>query len=186
MTTLTRHRFSVDDYHRMIETGILGKGDHVELLHGEIVEMSPISRRHEGLVKRLNRLFHPLVPHRAHLGVQGPQPMPSDESEPQPDFTVLRPSADDYMSALPLPSDVLLLVEVAVSSQDRDHNIKVPLYSANGIGEVWVIDAEKNFVTVYRDPAGGKYQSVTTHRAGEKLSPLAFADHVIDLTELLA
>ncbi|MGH9154512.1 MAG: Uma2 family endonuclease [Acidimicrobiales bacterium] len=106
-----RHRFSVDDYYRMAESGVLGPGDRVELIEGEIVEMSPIGSRHAACLRRLVALFSEGTRGRAILSVQDPVRL-DQHSEPQPDLALLRPRPDYYADGHPGPGDVLLLVEV--------------------------------------------------------------------------
>ena len=107
---LLRRRFTVHEYHRMGQVGILGEDDRLELLDGEIVEMAPIGSRHQSVVNRLNSLFANSVGDSAVVSVQGPVRL-EDRSEPQPDLMLLRKRVDFYASAHPGPQDVLLLVE---------------------------------------------------------------------------
>src|SRR5919106_2349460 len=108
-----RRRFTVDEYYRMAEAGILHEDDRIELIEGEIVEMSPIGSRHAACVKRLIGLFSRQVgPESATLGVQDPIHL-GEYSEPQPDIALIHPRPDFYVSAHPGPADILLLIEVA-------------------------------------------------------------------------
>src|SRR5687767_10488922 len=104
------HRFTVDEYERLGESGIFHPEDRVELIEGQIVEMSPIGVPHAGTVKALTRSFYRLVGEDAVISVQDPVIL-SDISEPQPDIVLLRPHEDGYRTAHPRPEDVLLLVE---------------------------------------------------------------------------
>ena len=113
----------------MARAGILREDDRVELLDGEILEMTPIGSRHAACVDRLNQLFSDQVRRRAIVRIQNPIRL-SERSEPQPDLTLLRPRPDFYAQAHPGPGDVLLVVEVAETSADVDRDVKVPLYSA--------------------------------------------------------
>src|SRR5213596_2713588 len=118
---LKRRRFSVKDYHRMVETGILTKDDRVELLEGEIVEMAPIGSPHQGTVDRLTRLFTSRLGERVIVRVQGPVVLASveSESEPEPDVTLLVPRPDFYTTGHPEAADILLAVEVMDTSVGR-------------------------------------------------------------------
>jgi Uma2 family endonuclease len=132
---LKRRRFTVDEYRRMGEVGILDEDERVELIEGEIVEMSPIGRRHAGIVNRLNDLFTFRLRGRAIVAVQNPISLGSKYSEPQPDLTLLRPRADFYADSRPEPPDVLLVVEVMDTSVERDRQVKLPLYARAGVPE---------------------------------------------------
>jgi Uma2 family endonuclease len=136
---LARRLFTVAEYHKMAEAGILSEDDRVELLEGEIVAMSPIGSRHAGLVNRLNRLFSQRAGDQVVVSVQNPVRL-GGYSEPQPDLALLRPRADFYTSSHPGPEDVLLAVEVAETSAAVDREVKVPLYARFGVPEVWLVD----------------------------------------------
>ncbi len=167
------HRFSVEEYHRMAEAGIFHEDDRVELIDGEIVEMTPIGSRHVACVDKLTRLFTGHVGDRAIVRVQSPVRL-CGEAEPQPDVALLRPRADFYAAGLQQASDVLLTVEVADTSLDYDLNVKVPLYARSGVPEVWVVDLEGEQVHVFRDPKGSGYGVRETLGRGESLRvPLA-------------
>ena len=114
---LQTHRFTVDDYHRMVEAGILSENDRVELLAGAIIEMSPIGPLHAGTVKRLLRVFSSRLGDRAIVGVQDPILLPAEDSEPQPDIALLQARADFYTQAHPEAADVYLVIEVADTSR---------------------------------------------------------------------
>ena len=170
---LLRRRFTVDEYHRMGQTGILGEDDRLELLEGEIAEMAPIGSRHQGTVDRLTELFSRRMADMATIRVQGPVRL-GEDSEPQPDLTLLRRRADFYASAHPGPHDVLLLVEVSDSSTEYDREVKLPLYARHGIAEVWLVGLEAGIVEVYRGPTDRGYREVSRSRRGQDLSPEAF------------
>jgi len=184
MATVVRHRFSVEDYHRMAQAGILGEDDRVELIDGEIVDMAPIGPRHAGTVKRLADLLSGALRGRAILSVQDPVRL-GERSEPQPDVALLRPRADYYASGHPTAADVLLVVEVAETSADYDRQVKVPLYARHGVAEAWLVDLAAGAVEVYRGPGAGSYGEVRTLGRGETLSPLAFPELTLTVDEIL-
>ena len=167
---LLRRRFTVDEYQRMGQVGILGEDDRLELLEGEIVEMAPIGSRNQAAVDRLTALFSSRVADVAMIRVQGPVRLGGD-SEPQPDITVLKMSKDFYASAHPGPADVLLLVEVSDTSTDYDREVKVPLYARHGIQEVWLVGLETDTVEVYSGPTAQGYRNITRSVRGQDLSP---------------
>lgn len=158
---VARRLFTVEEYHRMAEAGILHEDDRIELIHGEIVTMSPIGNRHAAIVRRINLLLTSRVAPQAMLDVQNPVRI-GDHSEPEPDITIL-PFRDDYYAETGVtPDDVLLLIEVSDSTLKQDRNVKLPLYATAGIPEVWIIDVSKRQLEVYRQPSEERYQSVAT------------------------
>jgi len=165
---LTRRRFDVDDYHRMVTAGILEEGDRVELLDGEVVEMSPIGPPHGAVVDRLNHWLTPRVEGRCIVRVQGAVRL-GRYSEPQPDLALLRARADYYASRQPLPADVLLLIEVADSTLAKDRGFKAKLYAQAGIASYWVIDVEARSVWVHENPTPKGYDTVRNLGADEEL-----------------
>jgi Uma2 family endonuclease len=154
--SVTRRQFTVHDYARMRESGILTEDDRVELLDGEILVMSPIEPLHIGIVNKLNWLLGSLLGAKAIISIQNPIRL-NDYSEPQPDLAILSPRDDFYAAALPTPDDVLLLIEIADSSIDYDRDEKLPLYASALIGEVWLVDVKKQVVEQYTQPAQGQY-----------------------------
>jgi Uma2 family endonuclease len=183
--TLKRRRFTLDEYHRMGAIGILGEDDRVELIEGEIVEMTPIGSRHAATVARITHLFSTRLADRAVVWVQNPLLLAALGSEPQPDVTVLAPRADFYAAALPEPPDVRLLVEVADTSLAYDRRTKVPLYARAGIGEVWLVDIDTGRVETHRSPGGGGYADARAPRRDERFAPLAFPDLAVIPADLL-
>jgi len=181
---LTRRRFTVTEYHRMAEAGILREDDRVELLDGEVVEMTPIGPRHAGRVKRLNRIFSARVGDRAIVSVQDPIVL-GTHWEPEPDVVLLRPRPDFYGSAHPRPEDVLLVVEVAETSLERDREIKLPAYAAAAIPEVWILNLLEDGLDVYRDPASDGYGKVRRLERGGRVAPLALPDLELSVEEIL-
>lgn len=157
----------------MGEAGIFHEDDRVELIDGEIVEMSPIGDRHLACVNKLNRLLSSRVGERAIVSVQNPIRLRGD-AEPQPDVALLRPRADFYATGGQRASDVLLVIEVADTSLAYDLGVKVPLYERSGIGEVWVVDLERLRVHVFRDFQGGSYATRQTIERDGTLEPRAF------------
>jgi Uma2 family endonuclease len=108
-----------------------------------------------------------------------------DHSEPEPDISVLHPRADDYSTSHPTPEDIFLVVEVADSSAPFDRFKKIPVYARNGIPEVWLIDLTTDRIEVYREPSAMSYRDVRQLKAGDRLSPLAFPDLVLEVGEIL-
>src|SRR5262245_1730768 len=153
---IARHRFTWDEYHKMAETGILAPTQRVELIEGEIVDMTPIGHRHVACVARLNHAFVRGVGDRAVVFVQSPIRL-ADHSEPEPEPDVARPRADCYARRAAGPRDVLLVIEVADTSEHYDRHVKVPLYARHGIPEVWLADLTAGSITAYRQPGAEGY-----------------------------
>jgi Uma2 family endonuclease len=181
---IAKRWFTVAQYNRMGETGILTEDDRVELIEGEIIEMSPIGRRHAACVGRLTNLFGRLLAERAIVWVQNPIVL-NDYSEPQPDVALLRRRDDFYERSLPTPDDVLLVVEVADTTLEYDRQIKAPLYARAGIAEVWIVNLMDEKIEIYVQPMNDAYQSKREAKRGETLnSPSAF-NVTLDVDDIL-
>ena len=178
-------RFTVDEYHRMGEAGILGCDERLELIAGQIVVREPIGARHASTVDRLNRLWTSRVAERVIVRVQNPVQFPEADSELQPDILLLRPRDDFYAAGHPRVADVLLLIEVADTTLRLDRRVKIPLYAAVGVRETWLCDLVTERVEVYREPAGGAYRDVETLDRGETVRPAALGDVVVAIDDLL-
>ena len=169
------HLFTVGDFYKMGEAGILGPDDRVELIEGALIDMAPIGSPHAGMVTRLNNLFAQALAGRAVLSPRNPLRL-DEHSEPQPDLSVLRVREDFYADAHPGPADVLLLIEVADTSVRSDRETKVPLYARHGVPEVWLIDLNARRVEVYRAPTGGAYRERLFPEKTEALAPSLLPD----------
>ncbi|HHJ37985.1 MAG: hypothetical protein AXA67_12560 [Methylothermaceae bacteria B42] len=161
-----RHRITVEEFQRMGEAGIFPEDKRVELIEGEIIDMGPIGNPHASSVRKLIHTLSRQINGKALLDVQNPILL-DESSEPQPDIVILRPRSDFYATHTPTAKDVLLLIEVADTSLDYDHNVKIPLYARHGIPEVWLIDLENQVIEVYRNPTPQGYTSVQAYQAGE-------------------
>jgi hypothetical protein len=181
----TRRRFTRKEYHRMAEVGILGDNDRVELIRGEIVEMSPIGPRHSAFVDNLNRLLARRLPDDAIVRVQGPVAL-TDDTEPQPDLTVLRRRAVPYKEREAWAEDAVLVIEVAESSLAYDRWTKRRLYAEAGIPEYWVVDCTAETIEVHRDPGADGYRNARLVTGEAALSPQAFPDVALRTTDIFA
>jgi len=153
---IRRHRYTVGDYQRMGEAGILGADDRVELIEGEIVDMAPIGSAHAGTVDYLVAAFLRAVGDRAIVRSQNPVVLGS-RSAPQPDVLLVRPRSDFYRLAHPVAADVLLAVEVADATLRYDRETKIPLYARHGVPEAWLVDIEASALHVFREPSAEGY-----------------------------
>jgi len=182
--TPTKRRFTVHDYERMGRAGILTEDDRVELIDGEIIQMSPIGSRHVAVVGRFSKRFEQRFGDVALVFVQSPVRL-AEHDEPEPDLALVRPRPDFYAAALPTPADIFLLVEVADTSLDFDRRQKLPLYARRGIPEVWLADVTTDTILVSRDPTPSGYRAAWTVGRGDRIAPLAFPERELDGAELL-
>jgi Uma2 family endonuclease len=154
----------------MGEAGILHEDDRVELIEGEIVEMAAIGTRHFTCVNALTRLLVRGVGDAAIVSVRNPVRL-DEHTEPQPDLTVIR--VRDYRESLPMPEDVLLLIEVSDTTLSYDRGVKLPLYARAGIREVWIVDLPGEAIERHTDPSGDGYRSLRQMQRGERIEPLS-------------
>jgi Uma2 family endonuclease len=167
---LARLTFTIEQFQRMDELGIFAPDQRLELIHGEIVEMSPIGIRHAAAVGRLIALFSSV---NRQCIVWSQNPIQLEHSTlPQPDVALLRQREDFYDKAYPKPADVLLVVELADTSLAYDRDVKVPLYAQAGIPEVWLVDLNKRELIVYRSPVNGKYTEVRYPQPADMVAPV--------------
>jgi Uma2 family endonuclease len=165
---LQKHYFNVDEYYRMAQAGVFSEDDHIELIEGEVVEMSPIASTHQGCVDELSSLITERLLGSVIVRVQGPIHI-DEYSEPQPDISLLKQRQDFYRRSHPTPSDVLLVIEVADTSIEYDRGVKLPLYASAGIPEAWLIVLPKDLIEVHSEPKNGKYQKVRRLKRGKAL-----------------
>jgi Uma2 family endonuclease len=181
---VSRRLFSVQEYHRMLDSEILTERDRVELIRGEIIRMSPIGRRHAACVNRLNDLLQKKLGIRALVSIQNPVEL-DDNSEPQPDVVLLKRKDDYYESGHPQVEDILLLIEVADTTVESDRGVKIPVYAEEGIIEVWLVNLDEQCVEVYRSPYLNSYTDVQIFHRGQDLSIQSFPDIRITVDEVL-
>jgi Uma2 family endonuclease len=178
----TLAKWSVDDYHRMIEAGIL-RDRRVELLAGEIVEMSPETPIHYNTAKRGARYLEELLAGRADVRFNGPITLLN--SEPEPDIAIVRLPESIYNNRHPEPEDIFWVIEVAKTSLKKDLDLKGSIYATAEIQEYWVLDISSKRLIVFREPQNGQYVIEQTFLQGEVI-PLAFPDVRILIERLLA
>lgn len=168
----------------MAESRILTEDSRVELVEGELIEMTPIGSRHAACVDRLNRLFSKHVGEAAIVRVQNPISL-SHHSELQPDLVLARPKPDFYADAHPGPEAILLVVEVAETSTEVDREIKVPLYAQAGIIEVWLVALPHGHIEVYRNPISTGYREVQSLGLEDALAPLLLPQIILPIGSVL-
>lgn len=168
---ISRHKLSIDDYHRMGDADILHEDSHVELIEGELIDMAPIGSLHSSIVIKLSMMLSQQVAASAFVSTQNPITLPPN-NEPQPDLVLLKPRDDWYSNALPTSTDVLLLIEIADTSIEYDRQVKLPLYAQHGIQEVWLFDVKERLLEIYRDPGKRGYRKLLRPDKKEIVSPL--------------
>jgi Uma2 family endonuclease len=175
--------WSVEEYHRMMASGILHDSDRVELVRGQILTMSPQHPPHSATTHRASRVLSEQLAGRAEVRSQLPITLPPD-SEPEPDIAVVRIDPREYADRHPGPADILLVIEVSDSTLRRDRNLKAPAYADAGIGECWILDVNTRRLFVLREPHDGGYRSETILGPADQLSPLAFPDVLLTVGDL--
>ena len=172
MSTIAQ--LSLAEYDRMIERGVFdhGKRRRLELIHGEIRDMTPIGSLHEEVVDRLNEWsITNLSQGDARVRVQNSIGLPSLQSAPEPDIAWV--ARRDYSRGRPAAEDVLLVVEVAETSLEYDTGEKADLYAAAGIADYWVVNLADRSIEVRRDPGAGRYRTMQTYSGDDEVQPLA-------------
>lgn len=176
--------FTVDSYHRLAELGVLDEDDRVELLDGQIVEMTPIGAAHAACVNRLNHLLARGLGSDVCVSAQNPLVL-AERWEPQPDIVVLPQHAGLSGARLPHAPDVLLVIEVADSSLERDRDVKLPRYAAAGIPEAWIVDLPSDTISVYRQPGPDGYREILTATRGATLRPVELPGTALAADDIL-
>jgi Uma2 family endonuclease len=176
--------FTVEDYYRLAELGILRPDDRVELINGQVVQMSPIGALHAGRVNYLTKALVTLVGDAGVVTVQNPVTL-EPRSQPQPDLLIARPRAEFYGKTLPPPADVLLVIEVSDSSVEYDRDVKVPLYARTGIPEIWLCNLPGDVLEVYREPGPDGYRDIRVLRRGESVSALRLPVVTLPVADVL-
>jgi len=179
-----RRHFSITEYKRMAETGILSEDDRVELIEGEVVEMSPIGSRHAACVRRLDALFNQRLGGAAQVSAQNPI-LIDDYSQPEPDIALLEPRGDYYSEEHPAARDVLLVVEVADTSVEYDRQVKAPLYARAGIGEMWLVNLQEDVLEVYTRAENGAYRDRKLLKKGDSVTLTAIPGFTVNIKDIL-
>ena len=183
MSTLVHtYKFTVDEFVRLAEVGILDSHDRIELLNGELIIMHAIGYRHGQAVTNLNTEFGEQARRRYKISPQNPVEL-EEYSAPQPDITLVPLSRQNKRH--PTPSEVFLIVEVADSSLQYDRGEKMRAYAAVGVREFWILNLEDDQLEIHRQPEGSAYRELLTIPADGTASPLAFPDVSIALSDII-
>lgn len=185
----TQVRFTLDEYDRLVNAAVLAPDRRIELVFGELHEMSPIGDAHQDAVDALVNdwvMVQSTAELRARMTVrvQSPIRLPGQQSSPSPDMSWIarRPSTDMERGS----DEVFLVIEVADTSLDYDRGVKAELYAEASIPDYWIVNLVDDCVEIYRDPKGGHYQTLTTFRAGDDVRPLLFPDCLLRVGLLFA
>lgn len=161
-----RLRFTVDDYYRMIDLGMIKDVERAEIIEGELIKKMPIGKAHAAIVKKLDEVLRDILGKSVTYSVQ--DPIRLDEfNEPQPDIALLVRREDFYREKQPFAEDVLVLIEISDSTLDFDRNRKIPLYAKAGIREVWLVNLQNSTIEIHSQPAEYSYGIVKVLRRGE-------------------
>lgn len=181
---IPHHRFTVEEYYRLGDTGVLAPDARVELLDGLIYDMLPTGPFHSSVETRLLPFFFAAAGGRWLVRVQSPVHL-DDGSEPIPDFALVKPRTDHYKEGHPQPPDVFLLVEIAQSSLPFDRKAKLVAYARAGVAEYWIVNLKARSVEVHREASPtGEYGRTSRHKTGSTVSPAAFPDLQIAVADL--
>lgn len=183
MTSTSVRLWTVNDYHRMLEAQILTSEDSVELLDGQILQMSPQQPPHAATTQRASDCLRNLLTGRAIIRVQLPITLPPN-SEPEPDVAVVRIDANEYLAFHPNPGDIFLIVEVADTTLYKDRKEKAKAYAKAGIPDYWVMNVSKRQIYVFREPDGDNYQRETLLNLDATISLVAFPDIQVSVRQL--
>ena len=184
-STVTFKRFCVDDFHKMMEIGVLIEESGWEIIDGKIIDKIKISSKNAGTVTKINKVLANLVGHQVLISIRSPIHI-DDYNEPEPDIALLKPREDFYAESHPLPPDVLLLIEVSDSTLGFDREIKRTLYAEAGILEFWLVNLTENTIECYSSPKNGSYRLVKIVGAGEIAASVTIENLTLEVDEILA
>ena len=175
------YKWSIDEWHELVDSGVLD-GKPVELLEGNIVEMSPEGIEHSYTNQSISDYLSTLLQGKAHI--RDAHPITLDNSEPEPDLAIVRLPTTIYRQHHPFSQDIYLLIEVSNKTLKKDCEQKTITYARNGISEYWVIDLKNNKIIVHTQPRNSIYSQIVEYRSGI-IVPQAFPNIEIDLSKLL-
>ena len=181
--TITLAKWTIDEYHSMIEVGLLDNR-RVELLKGKIIEMSPEGEAHAYFSSEAEDNLRSLLGDRATIRSGKPITLP-DNSEPEPDIAIVQRLGREYLAHHPYPENIFWLIEYSNSSLEKDLNVKTKIYAAVGIQEYWVVNLKKRQLIVFRDPEETEYATKYTLNNGI-INPLAFPELAVEVNAIIS
>ena len=177
MIAATRRKFTLEEYHRLVDLGFFTENDRIELIRGEIIKMSPKRTPHSVCNSQLWKQLYKLVGKQTEIRVQEPIVL-FNHSEPEPDIVIARKKDDNYLSAHPTAADIILVIEISDSTLKYDRETKLPLYAEAGINNYWIINLVDRHLEVYTNPFSSN-QGEFTYRNKTIFLP----DESIDIPE---
>lgn len=180
--TLSRRRFTVEEYYRLAEVGVLHEDDRNGLIDGEIIELEAISARHADSVMALTEIAAVCVCQEARISVQNPIHL-GPRTEPQPDIALVRRRR--YRATHPTPADIFLVIEVADSSLSDDRDVKLPLYAAAGVPEAWIVNLNGLTIERHSAPRRGRYTQIAIAAPGDTLASLTLPAFIVPVAQIL-
>lgn len=154
MVVATRRKFTIDEYHKLVDLGFFTENDRIELIKGEIIQMAPKRTPHSVCNSILFGELYRILYNQANVRGQEPITLPSN-SEPEPDVVIAQKKADNYLSAHPTAADIILVIEISDSTLQYDRETKLTLYAEAGINNYWIVDLVDNQLEVYSNPFSG-------------------------------
>lgn len=182
---LMSRRFTIDEYMRMAEVGVLDPDDRVELIDGVIIKMAPTGRPHGGRTHRIARIFSSIVPADVEISIQSTIRL-NDQTAPEPDIALLNPQASLDLENIPRAKDILLIIEVAASTLRTDRGPKALRYAQSGIPELWIFDLPDREIEVSRQPTPQGYADIRRYRPGDTLTIQTLPEIRLTVDQLLA
>lgn len=179
-----RLRFTVDEYYKMIELGMLKDYERAEIIEGELIQKMPIGERHSAVVEKLNEILRDELGKTVSLRNQQPIKF-SDYNEPEPDLAVLQRREDFYSDAKPTSKDVLLLIEVSDATLKYDRGTKLALYAEAEIPEVWIVNLPNDIIEIHTKPSSGVYQLTKIFKRGDAVESEILPDLKLAVDEIL-
>lgn len=179
-----RLRFSVDEYYKMIELGLLENCEKAEMIDGELIQKTPIGDRHAATVNKLNRILGKVISDDVLISIQNPLRL-TDYNEPEPDVVLSDLTKYDG-NRHPRPAEVILVIEVSDSTLKYDRDVKLPLYAEAGISEVWVINLKKDIIEIHQNPINDIYQTVGIFKPGETVKSEVLPNLDFKVDEILS
>jgi Uma2 family endonuclease len=179
-----RLRFTVDEYYKMIELGMLKDYEKAEIIEGELIQKIPIGKRHSAVAEKLNETLRDELGKSVSLRNQQPVRF-GEYNEPEPDLAVLQRREDFYSSDKPVPKDVLLLIEVSDATLKYDRDTKLALYAEAEIPEVWIVNLPNDIIEIHQKPSNGIYQLTKIFKRGEKIESEMLPNLKLEVDKIL-
>jgi Uma2 family endonuclease len=175
---------TVQDYHRMVESGILAADERVELIDGQLFKIAAKGTAHSAAATRIERTLSQRLGDRVLLRFQAPIQL-NDLSEPEPDVAIVKLNPLDYEDHHPTPAEIFWLIEVADTTLKRDRELKAPAYGRSQLQEYWILDLQERHLFVFQEPIATGYTSEQVLSEQEAIAPLAVSDCPINIQEFL-